>query len=177
MTEAIKELYTGDFLRLRRIAHWEFISRRHATGAASIIAITNAEEIVLVEQYRYPLQQSVLEMPAGVIGDEPEFAGESLQECANRELVEETGYRATDMQFILTGPSSPGLTSERSNLLLASGLERVGEGGGVDGENITVHVVPLRQVEQWLWDQQANGLLIDPKIFAGLYFVRDRLAG
>lgn len=170
-------LYTGEFLQLHRRAHWEYISRRQASGAASILAVTDSDELLLVEQYRYPLQRNVLELPAGVVGDEPEHAGESLAACANRELVEETGYEASSMQRILTGPSSPGLSSECSHLMRATGLRRVGEGGGVAGENITVHVVPLAEVEGWLLTQQARGLMICPKIYTGLYFLRDRLPG
>lgn len=169
MTEVLHE---GDFLRLVRDEHWEYIQRLQATGAATILAVTAENEIVLVEQYRYPLKCNVLEMPAGVIGDEPEYAGEDILTCANRELEEETGFRAQSMSYLIKGPSSPGLTSELSNIVRAEGISKVGPGGGVGSENIVTHCVPLSQVESWLRGREAEGVLIDPKIYAGLFFVR-----
>lgn len=171
----IRDLHVGDFLRLSRLDHWEFVSRIAATGAVSIVALTADDKIVLVEQYRYPLQGPVIELPAGVVGDEPEYEGEALETCAQRELIEETGYQAGSFSFLLTGPSSPGLTSELSNLLLATDLRRVGDGGGVGGENITVHVVPLEEIDAWLRKQGDSGRLVCPKVYSGLYFIRDRL--
>jgi ADP-ribose pyrophosphatase len=71
----------------------------------------------------------------------------------------------------MTGPASSGLTSEVVTLLLASNLKRVHAGGGVGHENITVHEVPLNEVHDWLAAKSSAGLLIEPKVYAGLYFI------
>ena len=171
MNPAIRILHQGQFLTLYRHAHWEYVERVSARGAAAMLAITPQREIVLVEQYRIPLQARTIELPAGIIGDSAEFAGESVEDSALRELLEETGYRGRSATMILSGPTAPGLTSETSNIVYVEGLERVHAGGGVDGEDITVHVVALDQVHDWLEQQRARGLRIEPRIYAALYFV------
>ena len=70
------------------------------------------------------------------------------------------------------GPTSPGLTSEEIVIYRATGLRRVGPGGGLESESITVHEVPLAGAEAWLREREAAGLRIDLKVYAGLYFAR-----
>lgn len=173
MTEPtlIRTLHDGQFLRLLRNAHWEYVERVSARGAAAMLAITPQREIVLVEQYRIPVQARTIELPAGIIGDSAEFADESVEDSALRELLEETGYRGASARLVLRGPTAPGLTSEFSNIVFVEGLEKVHAGGGVDGEDITVHVVPLAQIDNWLDAQRARGLLVEPKIYAALYWL------
>jgi ADP-ribose pyrophosphatase len=113
-------------------------------------------------------------LPAGIVGDEPGGSSESLSDAARRELLEETGYTADHIETLTSGPASSGLTSEVVTLLRASGLKRVSAGGGVAHENITVHEVPLSQVHGWLAARANEGLLIEPKIYAGLYFLERR---
>jgi ADP-ribose pyrophosphatase len=165
-------VYSGQFLRLQKMGRWEYVSRVNAQGAAFILAITDAQEIVLVEQYRIPVGAATIEMPAGLIGDHADTADESIQASALRELEEETGFRGTHATVLLSGPVAPGLTCERLHLVQAHGLTRVHAGGGVDGENITVHVVPLAQAHTWLLAQQGRGCLIEPRVFTGLYFAQ-----
>lgn len=171
MSEHIRTLHHGEFLRLLRDRHWEYVERVSARGAAAMLAITGARELVLVEQYRIPLHARTLELPAGIIGDSAALRDESIEESALRELLEETGYQGSAAQLICRGPTAPGMTSEFSNIVYVSGLQQVHAGGGVDGEDITVHVVPLDQVHDWLERKRAEGLLIEPRIYAGLYFL------
>ncbi|ULQ47283.1 NUDIX hydrolase [Flagellatimonas centrodinii] len=167
----VQTLHEGEFLRLLRHGHWEYVQRQTATGAAALIAVTDDDEIVLVEQYRIPVQAHTIELPAGVIGDSADVAGESALATARRELLEETGFDCAAVEPAFDGPSSPGLTSETSHLVRARGLTRVHAGGGVDGENITVHVVPLASVHPWLRAQQAAGKPVEPKVWAALYWL------
>jgi len=136
-----------------------------------IAAVTPEQNVILVEQYRIPVGARTLELPAGIIGDEPGESDESHAAAARRELLEETGYEAEEMEEVVSGPSSSGLTSERVTLFLARNLKRVGEGGGIENENITVHEVPLSNVHTWLVAKAKTGVLIDPKVYAGLYFL------
>ena len=167
----IEILSQGKFLELKREGRWEYVSRRHASGAVHILALTAQREIVLVEQERVPVHARTIELPAGVIGDEVAHRGESIETCALRELMEETGYRGSEVRVIYSGPTAPGLTSEMVHLVRISKIEKIGDGGGVDGENITVHMVPLGEVDDWLERRRADGLWPDPRIYAGLYFL------
>ena len=164
-------LFTGKFLALVKEGHWEYAERPNATGAAIIVAVTDEQKLLLVEQYRIPLHARTIELPAGIIGDEPGGGDEGQSEAAGRELIEETGYKAGQIQALSHGPSSSGLTSETATLFYATKLHRVGAGGGVAHENITVHEVHLAEVHQWLEAKARAGVLVDPKIYAGLYFI------
>jgi ADP-ribose pyrophosphatase len=166
----VTSLHRGKFLELKREGRWEYVSRTNSSGAVFILAVTDAGEIVLVEQHRVPLGGVTIELPAGMVGDEPDFHGESLLDSALRELEEETGFRARRAEPLISGPVAPGLTSEILHLVQAHALERVHAGGGVDGEDIRVHVVPLREVHGWLHQQAAAGKLVEPRIYAALYF-------
>jgi ADP-ribose pyrophosphatase len=164
-------LHTGKFLALIKEGHWEYVDRVNATGAAIILAVTAEQNILLVEQYRIPVHTRTIELPAGIIGDEPGSSSESQAEAARRELLEETGYAAERVELIMTGAACSGLTSERVTLIRATGLRRVGKGGGVEHEDIIVHEVPLVEVAAWLETKAKAGVLIDPKVYAGLFFL------
>lgn len=166
-----KILAKGEFLSLIREAHWEYAQRVNASGAAIIVAVTDDQKLILVEQYRIPCHARTIELPAGIAGDNSAFANEALAETARRELLEETGYAATSIELLTSGAASSGLSSEIVTLFRASGLSRVGPGGGHDGEGITVHEVPIAQAHNWLADKTRSTLLVDPKIYAALYFI------
>ena len=167
-------LCAGKFLALIREDHWEYVDRVNSTGAAVIVAVTDDRKILLVEQYRIPVHQRTIELPAGMIGDDPGSADEALADGARRELLEETGYDAGKVEPLNTGSASSGLTSELITLFLATNLRRVHAGGGIAHEQITVHEVPLDEVDRWLRTKAAGGTLIDPKVYAGLYFAGSR---
>lgn len=164
-------LCTGQFVSLIREGHWEYAQRLNTTGAAVIVAVTEQNKLLLVEQYRIPCHARTIELPAGIIGDEPETGDESHAAAAGRELLEETGYAADCLEFLVTGPPSSGLASEMVTFFRATGLRRVGVGGGVAHEDIKVHEVPLVDVRPWLEQKARSGVLVDPKVYAGLYFI------
>jgi ADP-ribose pyrophosphatase len=164
-------LYIGKFLSLIKEDHWEYAHRVGATGAAIILAVTEEEKLLLVEQYRIPVHARTIELPAGITGDAESPASESNAEAARRELLEETGYLANEIDVLTTGPASSGLGSEVVTLFRAKGLKRTGKGGGVEHEDIVVHEVALSEVHEWLEAKAREHILIDPKIYAGLYFL------
>ena len=99
-------LYEGDWLRLVRIGHWEACERTHGQGTAVIvIAVTPADEVLFVEQYRIPLGARTIEMPAGLVGDD--HAQDTLVDAARRELIEETGWSPGRVDVLLVGPHRP----------------------------------------------------------------------
>ena len=94
-------LYEGRFLTFKRKGTWEYVERRAVTGAVAILAITENQEIILVEQFRPPVGCQVIELPAGLAGDIKSEEQETLAQAAARELLEETGYEAKRLEFWL----------------------------------------------------------------------------
>ena len=154
-------VWEGRYIKAVRQGPWEYVSRTRGVTAAVILAVDEGD-VILVEQYRVPLGARSLELPAGLVGDEQE--GEEIEGAAIRELQEETGYRAERMVDLGRFHSSPGMSSEGFTLLRAEGLRRVGEGGGVEGEEIEVHRVPLAEIAAFVARKRAEGARIDAKI-------------
>ncbi len=161
-----KTVYEGRYLSMVQRGSWEFASRNTQWPVVGIVAITDEQKVVLVEQFRPPVGDAVVELPAGLVGDVAGAENESLLEAAKRELLEETGYSAKLWSELGSGLSSPGLTDESIVLYLARGLEKTGPGGGDESEEITIHEVDVSGVADWLI---ANNRAADLKLLAGLY--------
>ena len=169
-SDAPEILYDGQWLRMVRRGHWEYAERTHGNGmAVIIIAVTPDDDVLFVEQYRVPLGARTIEMPAGLVGDD--HAHDTLESAARRELIEETGWEASRVDVLLIGPTSSGMSSERIAFVRALDLTRVGEGGGVDNEDITVHTVPRAQAPAWLMRKLADGFELDLMLWAGLWMI------
>ncbi len=166
-----KVLGEGKFIRLLSENGWEYIQRVNCQGIAVIIAITEQNELLLVEQYRPAVRNNAIELPAGLIDDGDGKEGESGLEAAKRELMEETGYEAQDWRQIFSGPGGAGASSDILTFYMATNARKVADGGGGPDEKIAVHAVPMEQVVSWLEEQHRSGVPTDPKIYAGLYFV------
>ncbi|MGE0180472.1 MAG: NUDIX hydrolase, partial [Sphingomonas sp.] len=154
-------MWEGRFIAAKRRGRWEYVSRTRGIHAAVILAI-DAGHVILVEQYRVPLGRRCLELPAGLVGDDAQ--GEAAGAAAIRELEEETGYRAARVTDLGRYYSSPGMVSESFTLLRAEGLERIGEGGGVEGEDIIVHRVKLAEITAFVAAKRAEEVAIDVKL-------------
>lgn len=165
--------YAGRYLSLLERDGWEFASRSNASGVVVLVALTDQGEIVLVEQFRKPVGKHVIELPAGLVGDHEE-PDESILQAAERELKEETGFEAEQLELLVECPGSAGMSDEIVSFVMARGLRRVGPGGGDDSEDIQVHTIPLEEVDHWLREQQAAGKPTDPKIYAALYWLSGR---
>ena len=159
--------WQGKFITAKTRGRWEYAGRARGIRAAAIVAIDDSEaerHVILVEQYRVPLGRYCLEIPAGLIGDEEGGMDESPEDAARRELEEETGYRASHMELIGDFHSSPGMVTESFSLMRATGLEKVSDGGGVDGEDIAVHRVALSDLAQFVAGKRAQDVAIDVRI-------------
>ena len=161
MTDTTEIVWQGKYLVTKRRGTWEFVSRAGGIRAAVILAVDDGE-VILVEQFRVPLGKPCLELPAGLVGDIA--AGESVENSARRELEEETGYRAERIEDLGEFYSSPGMASESFTLVRATGLTKVGNGGGDGDENITVHRVPLAGIADYVAAKRAEGMAIDVKL-------------
>ncbi|HPU15231.1 MAG TPA: NUDIX hydrolase [Polymorphobacter sp.] len=161
--------WRGKFLEVHCEGTWEYAARTRSIGAAVILALTEAREIVLVEQFRVPFGRTCIELPAGLVGDE--VAGEAEAASAARELHEETGFEAAHWEDLGEFATSPGMSNESFRLYRATGLTRTGAGGGTPEEAITVHIVALSGLAEWLAVQRARGCIIDCRLVVGLGLV------
>lgn len=133
-------------------------------GAVVILPLLDAETVVMIRNQRPAAGQRLLELPAGTLE-----AGEPPAECAARELIEETGYRAARVAPFIEFYPSPGILTERMYAFIARDLEHVGQKLEAD-EDITVEPVALDRIRQLLTD----GSLYDGKTIAvlGTYLLR-----
>jgi ADP-ribose pyrophosphatase len=157
-------VWQGKFVTAKTKGNWEYVSRSRGIKAAVILAVDEHDHVLLVEQFRVPLGKRCIELPAGLIGDGADNADEDPSAAANRELEEETGYRAGRMDIVGEFYSSPGMVTEAFTLLRARDLMKVGDGGGVDGEDIVVHRVPRSGLAAFIAERRALGDAIDVRL-------------
>lgn len=159
----MKTIFEGDHLFVKENDGWQFAERKSSTEAVAVIAETDRGELVLTEQHRKPLARRVIDFAAGLVGDEAGGPSDPAT-TAIKELEEETGYTCESVELLFRGPSSPGITSEIVTIFRAHGVRRAGEGGGVGGEKIKVHLVPRTELHEWLRTKEKEGMLIDVKV-------------
>ncbi len=159
-------VFRGRFLEFVRQpfhgGHWEFIRRIGRCGVVFVYAVTPDDKVVVIRQFRPPLGAEVWELPAGVC----DRGGEPARECALRELVEETGYRASSIEFLTRGPVAAGSSATVGDIVLATGLEYVGPTGGDELFPIHVALVARRELVAWVRERVAHNELADPRILA-----------
>jgi ADP-ribose pyrophosphatase len=161
MSEEEKIVWQGRFITTKTRGKWEYVSRARGIKAAVILAEDDGH-VLLVEQFRVPLGCNCLELPAGLVGDETE--GEAVELAAGRELEEECGYTAGRIELVGEFYSSPGMVSESFYFVRAHDLVKTGEGGGVEGEDITVHRVKRGEINAFVAAKRAEGCAIDAKV-------------
>jgi len=169
--EETTTLFAGKWLTLKARGRWEFVERNSRGGAVIIVAVTQQDRVLFVEQYRMAIRSFTIEMPAGLVGDLEHAGDEDFETAACRELIEETGYACARVVHLHSGPSSAGMSTEMMHFVRALDLRKVGDGGGDDTEDIIVHEVPRARAGEWLRAKAAEGYSIDPKLFAGLWFL------
>ncbi len=163
--------YGGRFLEFWETGDgYEYIKRSQGSVVVGIIALTAQGELVLVDQYRPPVDNCVIGLPAGLVADE--VVTETELAAAQRELFEETGFWSPEWELWIKGPLSSGSSSETMSLFVARDAEKRGAGGGDQSETIDVHVVPVTQLEVWLKSQESLGKWVDPKVLLGAYVAR-----
>jgi 8-oxo-dGDP phosphatase len=111
-------------------------------GAVAILALDDAQRVLMIKQYRHPVGRLLWEIPAGLRDTD----GESPLQTAQRELLEETGYRASQWHLLLDYFSSPGYSTERIRIFLARGVEQAADNGYVreqEEKYIVADWVPL----------------------------------
>lgn len=168
-----EEAFRGRFLSVQRDqvrlpsgaeASREFI--RHP-GAVAILALTDDGRLVLERQFRYPLGRSFIEIPAGKIDPD-----EDHRATAERELWEETGYRAGRWTFLGSAHACIGYSDEVIHYYLAQALQ-AGERQLDEGEFLEVFTVPLEQA----LTMSCDGRISDSKSIVGLHWLQAHLRG
>lgn len=135
-------------------------------GAVAVVPITSHGTAVLVRQYRGPVDQELLEVPAGT----RDVVGEPPEQTAARELAEEVGLRAGRLEQLCRFYNTPGFCDEETTLYVASDLARCDTGrSGPEEQHLTVHEVDLRTVDQLL----AGDTVRDGQTILGLLLARD----
>lgn len=135
------ELPNGKYSKRELIKH---------PGAVAVIAITNENKIVMVEQYRKALEQSLIEIPAGKL--EP---GEAPSVTAARELEEETGYVSGKMEHIISFYTSPGFADEIVHLYIATELQKKENSAACDeDEFVEVMEISLEEAQQYIKEKR-----------------------
>ncbi|WP_404329180.1 NUDIX hydrolase [Mesobacillus maritimus] len=119
-------------------------------GAVAVIAITDDEKIVMVEQYRKALERTIIEIPAGKLEKDEEPKG-----CAIRELEEETGYECQNIDWLISFYTSPGFADELVHLYVATGLKKKIDAAALDeDEFVNVVEVSLGEAVELMKDQK-----------------------
>ena len=165
-------LFTGKIFDLK-VDHIEYDSgnlgiREVAVhpGGAAVVAVKNDGKIILVKQFRHPIQQAILELPAGKLDK-----GEDPLVCANRELEEETGYKTNNMEKLGVISTSPGFCTEILHIYLAKNLIP-GDHNREEGEyGMEILEFSMNEIEQMI----ENGEIIDAKTICGIYYAKNKL--
>ena len=168
-----KVAYNGHFLQVQRdsvrLPDGKVTAREYIKhpGAVVILPLFEDGRVLLERQFRYPLNQVFIEYPAGKID-----AGEDPLDCAKRELLEETGYTATDWQFVCTIHNAIAYSDEHLEIYLARGL-KAGLQQLDDGEFVEVFTAPLTDMLDWI----REGKVTDVKTVIGSFWLEKIRAG
>ncbi len=131
------------------------------TGGAVVVPLLDDGTVLLVRQFRYPLQKEIIELPAGRLNP-----GEDTQLCAARELEEETGYTAGLLKKLTAIYTTPGFCNEQLHIYVASDLKKSSRGQQLDeGEKgLTVQPFSLEEAVKMI----ERGEIVDGKTICGI---------
>jgi 8-oxo-dGTP pyrophosphatase MutT (NUDIX family) len=149
---------------------WESVERRNCDGIVAVVPLTDEGEVIFIRQFRPPVNNHVIEFPAGL-----NDRGESAEDAARRELLEETGYEAKEILFLANGPLSSGSSGEILTAYLAKGLRFKGIGQRDETEDIEVLKLPVDEVYERLSRMEAEGNFIDLKVFGLMEMAKRRI--
>jgi ADP-ribose pyrophosphatase len=157
----LETMWAGKYISVFKRGRWEYVSRSGSTNAVVILA-EHEGKVILIELYRVPVGGRCLELPAGLVGDEDEHA--TVEGTAVKELEEETGFTCDRVERLGEFHSSPGMVAESFTLVRAHGVRRVGDGGGNEHEDITVHLVPRDEIPEFIRQRRNAGSAVDVKL-------------
>lgn len=118
---------------------WEWVEKK---DAVFIFAITKDNKVVLIKNFRVPLEKYVIELPAGLMDKN----GENTEDAIRRELLEETGYSVDKLYPMPPTPYAAGINNNKSFYYIATGAVRVSDAHGDVSEDITVIEIPAHEL-------------------------------
>jgi ADP-ribose pyrophosphatase len=150
---------------------WETVERTnvHGSGAVVIIALTKDGDLVFEKNWRAGTESCVIQFPAGLT----DLEGETEEEAARRELLEETGYAATELIPVFLSPLSAALTGTRAMHFFAPDVEFVGKPAGKDIEEIEVLKVPVDEADEFMLGLP-EGVELDLRVPGILWLLRKK---
>ena len=166
-------VYDGSFIKVRkdhaRLPDGGIGTREYIVhpGAVAVLALLDNGNLILERQFRYAPQREFVELPAGKIDH-----GEDILLCAQRELLEETGYVAAEWTHLATSWPCIGYADERIEYFLARGLVHRGRQLD-DGEFLEVFELSLAEAVEWV----VQGKINDSKTIVGLFWLEKTLQG
>jgi ADP-ribose pyrophosphatase len=163
----VETVWAGKYISVLKRGRWEYVSRTGSINAVVILAVHDGK-VILIEQYRVPVGGRCLELPAGLVGDEDEHA--TVEETAVKELEEETGFTCERVERLGEFHSSPGMVAESFTLVRAHGVRKIGDGGGNEHEDITVHLVAREDIPAFVQNRRDAGSAVDVKLLLFLDF-------
>ena len=175
-----KTVFEGQYLRIvEKVVNgkdgenraWEAIERTnvHGSGAVVIIALTKDGDLLFEKNWRAPIESWVVQFPAGLT----DLEGEGEEEAARRELLEETGYAATELVPVFLSPLSAALTSTRAMHFFAPDVEFVGRPVGKGIEEIEVVKVPVGKADEFMLNLP-EGVELDLRVPGILWLLRKK---
>ncbi len=138
---------------------YEMSVRNNVGGIVSGLPVTKDGSFLINQQFRIPLGRKVYENTAGLVD-----IGETKEEAMLRELLEETGYSATQLHYVGQVPTSSGLTNEIVDCFIILGAEKTGEPQTEASESIETIIIREEDMDNWFMEEMQAGNLIDPKV-------------
>jgi NTP pyrophosphohydrolases including oxidative damage repair enzymes len=167
-TVEIKNIFKGKIIDVNlhtvelpngRIASREVVNH---PGGVAILAYKDEDTVILVEQFRKPIEKILLELPAGKLEK-----GEDIELCGIRELEEETGYKAKEFKYLGKIVSSPGFCDEYIYIYMAKGLYKGQDGLGDEDEFINIREIKIDKIKEMI----KNGEIIDSKTISAFMMI------
>lgn len=151
---------------------WEMVRRKTHGRIVAVLPVTFQKEVVLLKIYRVPPRAYILEACAGLM----DRAGESEENAARREMLEETGYVSEKLVPLFAGPFNSGLVEDEIVYFLAPDARKVQEPTLENAEDIELVALPLSEIFTYLQNPPEN-LKADIKLFSALYFLEKMYGG
>lgn len=170
--------WEGNYLRAVMVTYrgrdgvvrtWESFERTGISGIVVVVPVTADGRLILIKQFRPAVATYVIELPAGLNDRD-----ETPEDCARRELTEETGYTAERIEHLITGPAAAASSNSRLMIFLATGLTFTGKKGGDESEDIETIEVPIGEAFDFLVREEKKGNLFDLKILGLIELARRR---
>lgn len=152
-----KKIYNGKIINVRvdtvempegKTAERDIVEH---PGGVGVVAVTDDRKVIMVKQFRKPIEKAIYEIPAGKMDKD----GEDPEKCGRRELEEETGYRCKELKYLGYMYPSPGFTDEITHIYLADKLFK-GETHPDDDEFIDVEYFDFEEIKKKIMNNEIN---------------------